>query len=341
MAGKRNASVSVDTPKLADVARVARVSESTVSRVVRDKRPIAEATRQRVLCAIEELGYIPNRAAGSLASAGSTLISVVLPSLSNIVFPEVLHGIHAALSSTRFQAVIGVTDYDPEAEERIIRSFLEWQPAAIVVAGLHHTSTARRYLKAGRFRVGELMDIDGEPVDVAVGMSHRQAGYDSGKHLIERGYRRFGYVGHNLMTDDRARSRYEGLRAALRDAGLSLIGEHRFAGPTSTIVGRDSLRALLAEYPDIDAVVFSNDDMAVGGFFHCLDAGIRPKEQLALFGFNGLEIGQALPLPLSTIRSKRFQVGKLAVEKLLESRQRPVEKTIINAGYEIIEGGTA
>lgn len=339
--GRRETTTVKGVPTLADVARLAKVSEITASRVVRNKGPVADATRERVLSAIETLGYFPNRAAGNLASAESTLISVLLPSLSNIVFPEVLRGVHTVLSETHFQAVIGVTDYSPENEERIVRSFLEWHPAAIIIAGLHHTPTARRYLDNGRFRVAEIMDIDGEPIDVAVGMSHRRSGYDTGKHLISRGYRRFGYIGHNDTGDDRARARYEGFRSALQDAGLPLIGEQRSPGASSTMAGREALKALLARRTDLDAVAFVNDDMAVGGVFHCLDAGIAPKKDLALFGFNGLDIGQALPLPLSTVRSRRFLIGKLATETILKSRERPAEKTVIDTGYEIVEGATA
>ncbi len=341
MPRKRNTRRSPDMPTLADVARLAGVSEITASRVVRAQGPIADSTRLRVLSAIAELGYIPNRAAGSLASAGSTLMSVLLPSLSNIVFPDVLRGIHTALTQTAFQPVIGVTDYDPLIEERILISFLAWQPAAVILAGLHHTAVARRYLEQGRFRVAELMDIDGDPVDIAVGMSHRQAGYETGRHLIERGYRRFGYAQHNILTDDRARARYEGLCTSLREAGLSLIAEHRYPGPSSTKAGRDTLEILLSAHPELDVVIFPNDDMAMGGIFHCMHAGITVREQLAIFGFNGLDIGQAMPMPLSTILSKRFLIGKTAAEKLLESRERPSEKTIINTGFDIIEGATA
>ncbi len=341
MPRKRNAHRSPDMPTLADVARLAGVSEITASRVVRAQGPIADATRARVLTAIAELGYIPNRAAGSLASAGSTLMSVLLPSLSNIVFPDVLRGIHTALTETAFQPVIGVTDYDPLIEERILVSFLAWQPAAVILAGLHHTPTARRHLEHGRFRVAELMDIDGEPVDIAVGMSHRQAGYETGKHLIQRGYRRFGYARHNVTTDDRASARYEGLCSALQEAGLSLVAEHCYPDASSTKAGRDALAILLAAHPDLDVVVFPNDDMAMGGIFHCMHAGIAVKEKLGIFGFNGLDIGQAMPMPLSTILSKRFLIGKTAAEKLLESRERPAEKTIINTGFDIIEGATA
>lgn len=341
MTRKRNANRNAGTPTLADVARLAGMSEITVSRVVRNQGPIADATRTRVLAAISQLGYIPNRAAGSLASAASTLMTVLLPSLSNIVFPDVLRGIHTAITETGFQSVIGVTDYDPLIEERILLSFLAWQPAAVILAGLHHTPTARKHLEQGRFRVAELMDIDGDPVDIAVGMSHRQAGYETGRHLIKRGYRKFGYAGHMLISDDRAKARYQGLCEALREAGLSLVGEMRVPGGGSTIAGRELLEKLLAAHPDLDVVIFPNDDMAMGGIFYCIHAGILIKERLGIFGFNGLDIGQAMPLPLSTILSKRFLIGKTAAEKLLESRERPAEKTIINTGFDIIEGATA
>ena len=81
--------------------------------------------------------------------------------------------------------------------------------------------------------------------------------------------------------------------------------------------------------------------MAVGGLFHCLSAGIRVPDDLALFGFNGLDIGRELPQPLSTIRSNRFKIGQRAVEAFLESPVRPDIPSIIDTGFEIFEGATA
>lgn len=329
------------TPTLTDVARMAGVSEITVSRVVRNKGPISDDTRSRVTAAIEVLGYVPNRAAGSLASASAPLIGVLLPSLSNIVFPEVLRGIQAALASTNYQSLVGVTDYDPVIEQHIVSSLLAWKPAALVMTGFDHTETTRRMLANQEVRVAELMDIDAEPIGIAVGLSHRNAGYDSGRHLIRRGYRRFGYVGHDWDADRRARRRYDGLCAALAEAGLSFAAERRSPGPSSTLAGKEILKALLLDEPKLDVVVFSNDDMAVGGFFHCLEAGISVKEELALFGFNGLAIGQDLPKPLSTVRSNRFLIGKIAVERLLETAGTSDGRRVIDTGYEIVDGATA
>jgi len=326
---------------LAEVASLAQVSEITVSRIIRNKGPVAEKTRERVLAAVREVGYVPNRVAGALASAGSNLIGVILPSLSNIVFPEVLRGVHDALSASGYRPVVGVTDYDIDAEETLVQSLLAWKPAAMIIAGFDHTAETRRMLANTGIRVAELMDIDSPAIDIAVGLSHRQAGYDSGKYLIARGYRRFGYVGHDWTRDRRARLRYDGFCKALSEAGLALVGQASVEGPSSTLAGREKLAELLGRKRRLDAVLFSNDDMAVGGVFHCLSAGIAIKSKLAIFGFNGLDIGEALPTPLSTIRSNRYLIGRLAVERILESPDRGKIPITIDTGYEIIEGATA
>lgn len=326
---------------LADVARLAGVSEITVSRVVRNLGPISEKTRQKVNSAISELDYVPNRAAGMLASAGSNLVAVLLPSLSNIVFPEVMRGITEGLRGTGHQPLIGVTDYDPRQEEALLTSFMSWRPVAVITTGFEHTKTTRRLLSSGRIRVAELMDIDSQPIDLAVGLSHHRAGEVTAQHLADRGYRRFGYVGHDWTADRRARLRYHGLVAGLAQRGLSIVAQTLSAGPSSTEAGKTALGTLLADGAAPDVVVFSNDDMAVGGYFHCLSAGIEVKRDLALFGFNGLSIGQCMPAPLSTLLSNRFLIGKRAVEVLLSSEKRPGETQTIDTGFEIIVGKTA
>jgi LacI family gluconate utilization system Gnt-I transcriptional repressor len=338
---RRQAGGRERTYTLADVAKRAGVSEITVSRVLRDKGPISVKTRERVMTAVAQLGYMPNRIAGTLASAGSNLIGVVLSSFTNNVFADVLGGIHSVLAPAGYQPVVGVTDYDEAEEERIVASMLAWQPAAMIVSGVNHTAATRLMLERARGRVAEIMDIDSVPLDLGVGFSHRAAGYDTARHLVSRGYRRFGYVGLDRTRDPRAAHRYEGMMRGLSEAGVPLVAEAVADFPTSTLGGRKLLAELLEREPALDAVVFSNDDMAVGGLFHCLAAGIEPREELALFGFNALEIGQSLPVPLSTIRSRRGTIGRVAAERILETPLRPAEPTVIDTGYEIVEGATA
>ena len=101
------------------------------------------------------------------------------------------------------------------------------------------------------------------------------------------------------------------------------------------------LGGLLDEGRGLDVVIFSNDDMAVGGVFHCMARGIVPKRDLGLFGFNGLDIGEALPTPLSTIRSNRFMIGKIAVDRILSQPLRGGRPETIDMGFEVVAGETA
>lgn len=326
---------------LGDVARIAGVSEITVSRVLRASGPISEKTRAKVMEAVRETGYVHNRLAGALASARSSLVGVVLPSLGNNVFPEVMAGINDALARSGFQPVVGVTGYDTQVEETLIRSMLSWKPAAMIITGLDHTRNTHRLLDNSTIRIIEIMDAGGRPIDVAIGLAHRDAGAASAQHLLRQGYRRFGYVGHDIVRDKRAGQRREGFVQFLTRQGIEPPAEHYIDGPSSINGGRQALAELLKKRSDLDAVLFSNDDMAVGGVFHCLSAGIQLKTGLGIFGFNGLDMGQSLPLPLSTIRSNRHEIGQIAVETFMKDAVRPASSTVIDTGFEIVTGETA
>ena len=125
---------------LRDVSEASGVSEMTVSRVLRNRGDVSEATRKRVLASAKELGYVPNQIAGSLASQRVNLVAVIIPSLSNMVFPEVLTGVNQVFEETPLQPVVGVTDYMPEKEERVLYEMLSWRPSGVILAGVEPVS---------------------------------------------------------------------------------------------------------------------------------------------------------------------------------------------------------
>ena len=141
-------------------------------------------------------------------------------------------------------------------------------------------------------------------------------------------------------ADRRARLRYDGLSEALAEAGISIAAHAIADGPSSVATGRHQTEEL-CRMASVDVAVYSNDDMAVGGVFHCMGAGISLPDQLAIFGFNGLDIGRELPQPLSTVRSNRFMIGQKAIEAILRAPERPETKTSIDTGFEIFAGATA
>ena len=148
------------TLTLRDVSEASGVSEMTVSRVLRGRGDVSQNTREKVLQAAKTLGYVPNKIAGALASQRVNLVAVIIPSMSNMVFPEVLTGINSVLENTELQPVVGVTDYLPEKEEKVLYQMLSWRPSGIIIAGLEHSDTSKAMLKSTNIPVVEIMDID-------------------------------------------------------------------------------------------------------------------------------------------------------------------------------------
>ena len=218
----------------------------------------------------------------------------------------------------------------------MIESLLSWRPAGIMVAGLEHTEVAAARLQRSRGRVAELLDIDGEGIDIVVGYSNREAGRTSARHLVSRGYRRIGYVGHDLSRDLRAAKRFAAFRAALGEAGLDFGGEEILPTSSSIQAGRDGLARLLERHPELDAVYFSNDDMAIGGYFHCLAHGIAIPGSLAIFGYNGLDVARSAPQPLTTILTPRVAVGETGARLVCSDGP----STTVDLGFTLIEGAT-
>jgi LacI family gluconate utilization system Gnt-I transcriptional repressor len=237
--------------------------------------------------------------------------------------------------------VLSVTGYQRDLEARLVASLLAWRPAALVVTGLEHDAETLAMLRAAGVTVVEVMDIDGPSVDIAVGMSHAQAGRETAVHLLRRGYRRFGYVGHDIDLDLRARKRRAAFLATLAEGGGQLLGESVAAEASSVAAGRVGLAELLRRFPQIEAVYFSNDDMAIGGIFHCLAEGVAVPGRVAIIGFNGLALGQQLPQPLTTLRTFRSRMGRLAGEAILARLDGKTVETIVDVGFELLPGATA
>ncbi|MDO1582961.1 LacI family DNA-binding transcriptional regulator [Rhizobium oryzicola] len=321
---------------LTDVAAEAGVGESTVSRVLRNHGSFSEKTRAKVMAAVEKLGYVPNKIAGALASTGSPLVAIIVPSLSNIVFADVLSGVTKALEAKGHQAVFAVTDYDPAKEEALVAAVLAWRPAAVMLVGLEHTDGTRRMLHASGCRVLELLDIDGEAIDIAVGFSHHEAGRQTAARLLESGYRNIAYVGHDLKHDMRSGKRFAGFLEGLANAGLELAEQEIRDAPSSVSEGRAGLADVLSRGRPIDAVYFSNDDMALGGYFHCLAERISIPDQIALMGFNALDICRHTPQPIASVFTPRIETGRRAAELFLEG----APSQVVDLGFTIVAGAT-
>ena len=312
---------------LRDVSEACGVSEMTVSRVLRNRGDVSSATREKVLAAAKNLGYVPNQIAGSLASQRVNLVAVVIPSLSNMVFPEVLTGINRVLDSTPLQPVFGVTDYLPEKEEQVLYEMLSWRPSGVIIAGLEHSDATRAMLQNAGIPVVEIMDTDGTPVDSVVGISHRRAGRKMANAIIKQGYSRIGFLGTKMPLDHRARKRFEGFTEGLTKAGIEIEDREFYSGGSALAKGREMTQAMLERSPDLDFLYYSNDMIGAGGLLHLLDAGIDVPGQIGLAGFNGVELLDGLPCKLATMDACRAEIGEEAARIILARAAEPESDT--------------
>jgi len=322
---------------ITDVANRANVARITVSRALNDPGTVSPDLRQRIEAAVAELGYVPNRHAGSLASATSSVVPLIVPSLSNAVFLEVIRGAQSLLEAEGYELLLGNTDYDVEREQKLMQTLLGWSPAGAIVSGLRHSQGTIEMLRRWGGPCVEIMEYGNPNIDMNVGLSHEAAGAAMAAHFIARGYQRVGFVGTQLDWDYRAAQRLAGFEAALNEAGVGITFVKRLEQASTVGLGGRALKAVIAEHPHAQATFFANDDLAVGAILEAQRAGIRIPDDMAIAGFNGLNLGNHVSPRLTTIVSPRFRMGRRAADMLLaRMRGESVPQRARNIGFRLL-----
>lgn len=307
------------TPTMADVARLAGVSPMTVSRAFRRDSSVSEATREAILKAAEELGYVLDSTASSLRSQRTDFVAVTIPSINNANFAETLRGLSEGLKARGLQILLGYTDYDIHEEERLIEQLLRRRPEAIVVTGGRHTPRARRLLGNAGLPVIETWDLPAQPIGHVVGFSNADAVRGMIDHFVRQGASRIAFIGGDADRDTRGTGRREGFVAAMRAQGLDasrLIDAG--APPISMREGADAMGRLLDTLPDTQAVICVSDLSAFGALTECQRRGIRVPEDIWIAGFGDYEIAEVSVPALTTINPFPREIGARAAALILD-----------------------
>ncbi len=334
-------SSSLNTEKrstIVDVAKHAGVGTMTVSRALNRPEMVSADLRERVLKAVEDLGYIPNRVAGGLASGTAKAVSVIVPTLNHPVYVPFLEGLYSLLPQEGYQILLGTSEYQLEAEEQLIATLLGWQPDAIVIAGVDHSLRTRNMLTNARVPVVEIMDLTEKPIDLNIGFSHEQVGVAAAEFLVKKGYKNIAYAGMLTQFDLRGSRRMKSFLATLKK--LKLPNNYIITNDkaSSISVGRELMIDLLEKYPNVDAVFFANDDLAAGALFECQRRKIKVPKDIAIIGFNDSEIASQVNPGLTTVATPRFEMGRLAADMLLRRlRGTRVDSARIDIGFRIVE----
>lgn len=299
--------------RLVDLARLSGVSVMTVSRALRGLEGVSEEKRSEILSLAQQLHYLPDMSARSMAMANSNLVGIALPTLFNDVFADVLSGMRGTFRSTGFATVVETTDYDPALEAEWVDRLLSWRPAGIVLTGFDHMPRTRQRLMDARVPVVEIWDVTDDPIDLCVGIDHVAAGISLGNHVRAHGYRRPAFIGAPAGRDSRAERRIEGLSTAF-DQPLTV------SRPTQTNAFEAGFAAtidLLSREPRPDVLFCLNDHIAFGAIMGCKRSGVPVPQDIGVVGFNNLPLSNVLDVALTTMHTPRREMGVLAARAIL------------------------
>ncbi len=325
-------------PVLQDVVDKVGVTKMTVSRYLRNPEQVSVALQGKIATALDELGYIPNRAPDILSNATSRAIGVLLPSLTNQVFAEVLRGIESVTDAHGYQTMLAHYGYHPEREEQRLTSLLSYNIDGLILSERHHTPRTLKMIEVAGIPVVELMDCTSPCLDLAVGFNNFEAARQMTQQIIARGYRHLVYFG--ARQDERTLIKQQGYEQAMRESGLqpySVMTERS----SSYSAGVELLKQAQHEWPQIDSIFCTNDDLAIGAVFECQRQGLHIPDQMAIAGFHGHDIGRVMVPQLASVYTPRERMGQIGAERLLARlRGENVVPKMIDVGFTISPGGS-
>lgn len=307
-------------PTMADVAVRAGVSTMTVSRALQNGASIAPETRERIMRAVEELGYVLDKSAGSLSSKRTGFVAALIPSINNSNFADTARGLTDALEGTALQLLLGYTDYSVEKEEQLIESMLRRRPEGIVVTGGRHTPRARRLLEQSAIPVVETWDLPKTPIQHVVGLSNAEASALLVKYLFGKGYRRIAFIGGTSNRDTRGADRREGYEAAIAELGLPASRVISFGTPPISMrQGGEAVVRLIEQWPEVEAAICVSDLSAFGAVMECQRRNWRVPERIAIAGFGDFEVASCCYPSITTVGVNCYEIGHQAGALLLRA----------------------
>lgn len=305
-----------------DVASLAQTSVAVVSYVTNGgPRPVAAQTRERVLRAIEELGYRPNRVATSLASGSSGVLALVVPDISNSFFATIAHALEDAVTARGKVLLLGDAAESIDREAELIDAFLDRQVDGLIYIGVHYQSHADRAMTAGV----PLVVLDRKTSDSHASsalVDNVGGAFQATRHLINHGYRRVGIV-EGPAGISTAQDRVLGWEQAMHEAGLPVRESWRIQGRFNKADGFRAGLEILGSDDVPEALFVSSEQQAIGVLLAAHKLKIRVPADLALFSFDGTAESEFSIPPLSTIVQPFDDLANAAVDLLLDLSTAP------------------
>ncbi|MEZ8099330.1 LacI family DNA-binding transcriptional regulator [Vibrio bivalvicida] len=319
---------------LADVAKKAGVGSMTVSRALRTPDLVSDKLREKIQQVVDELGYIPNKAAGALASAESYSIALILPSLIDKSCALFLPSFQQTLNKAGYQLILGYSDYSVDQEEKLLSTFLESRPAGVVLFGGEHSKRTHQLLEAANTPVLEIAELTSTAQYLNIGVDHFDIGKTCTKHIIEQGFNNIGFIG--------ARGEHSTLQRKLHGWQSAMIENYltpdhfltTHEAPSSQL-GAEGLAKLLLRDSTLNALVCSHEEIAIGALFECHRRVLKVPTDIAIICLEGSSMAEHAYPSLTCAEVDYERMGTKAAEKLLHQIKGDLVESVTDIGFKL------
>jgi DNA-binding LacI/PurR family transcriptional regulator len=305
---------------LEQVARRARVSTATVSRVLNNTGSVKNTTRTRVLKAVEELKYSPNLHARSLAGGKSRSIGVIVSNIENPFFLDVYRAVETGAHAAGYEVILANTNYTSERLVTSVRLMIGRRVTGLAAIVSEMDSALIEELSAQRIPV-VFYDVGTPRRNITnIRVDYRRGMEKLTSYLYSLGHRRLGFLGHHATLAPINERLKVVLDAAARYPDLQV----ETAADTDTLEGgRRAARLVLDAHPHLTAIVCVNDVMAVGALRELRTRGLRVPEDVSVTGFDNITLAQFCHPPLTTVHIPRSDIGQTICEVLMDREKAP------------------
>lgn len=311
-------------PGILEVAKRANVSPATVSRAYNNPDLLKAPTLKRIREAAKDLGYIRDRMAGAMHNRSSGTIGLIVPTIDNAIFAEMIEAFSSRLQQSDRTMLIAAHGYDLEQEVAIVRSLLERRIDGIVLTGLDHDPVALNMLELRDVPVITLWNYDPDAALPCIGANNFEAGFQITNYVLENGHKDIAFVFPETGFNDRARERLEGAIFAMEDAGLS-IKENRLLSCPYDIGEAKKLTINLLNENRPTAFVCCNDIIAHGVLFGCQANDISVPKDVSIAGIGDFRGSAYLEPALTTVRMPAKQIGTKAAETIIQMSEKGIK----------------
>ncbi len=306
-------------PDIVTVAKAAGVSISTVSRRFNHPDLLKPATRKKIDRAVEKLGYIRNRAAQVMHGRRSGTIGLVVPTIDNAIFAELIQSFSDGLDERGFTILIASHGFDLDREYLMLRKLLEHRVDGLALIGLEHSEATYQLIEQQNVPTVAIWNYSDEARLSCVGVQNSEAGRLAVRHLLEYGHRKIGLIFPNPKGNDRAHDRLQGALTELHSEGIEVPAQWQLEAPYNIADAKQACISLLEQSPRPTAILCGNDIIAQGVLYAAKLHGIPVPEQLSIMGIGDFKGAGEIEPSLSTIRIPAKRIGTRAAEHITDA----------------------